>query len=136
MVPGGERAQRTAREAMSMEKVNLAEKLACFTEHWSPRIVGELNGQEVRLVKVQGEFLWHHHEGADEMFLVLQGRLAVQMPDRTVELEKGEFFIVPRGVEHRTAAKEEAHILIFAPTDTVNTGNVRNERTVEGPERV
>jgi mannose-6-phosphate isomerase-like protein (cupin superfamily) len=120
----------------TVEKVNLAAKLARFREHWSPRIVGELNGQEVRLVKVQGTFLWHHHEDADEMFLVLQGRLEVQMRDRTVELDEGEFFIVPRGVEHRTAAAEEAHILIFAPADTVNTGNVRNERTVEGPERL
>jgi len=121
---------------MTVEKVNLAAKLTRFHDHWSPRIVGELNGQEVRVVKVQGTFLWHHHEGADEMFLVLKGRLEVQLRDRTVDLEEGEFFIVPRGVEHRTAAKEEAHILIFAPSDTVNTGNVRNERTLEGPERL
>jgi quercetin dioxygenase-like cupin family protein len=121
---------------MSGEKVNLAEKLGTFHEHWSPRIVGELNGQEVRVVKVKGEFLWHHHDDADEMFLVLRGRLEVQMQDRTVELEEGEFFIVPRGVEHRTAARDEAHVLIFAPADTVNTGNVWNERTVEGLKRI
>jgi len=121
---------------MTTEKVNLAEKLSRFQEHWSPKVVGELNGQEVRLVKVQGEFIWHHHDGEDEMFLVVKGHLDVQMRDRTVHLDEGEFFIVPRGVEHRTAAKKEAHVLIFAPAESVNTGNVRNERTVEGPERL
>ena len=134
MVPGGERAQRPAREVVTVEKVNLAGKLAKFSEHWSPRIVGELNGQEVRLVKVQGEFIWHHHEDEDEMFLVLRGRLEVHLRDRTVELEEGEFFIVPRGVEHKPAAAAEAHVLVFEPVSTLNTGNVRDARTVDAPE--
>jgi len=114
-----------------MDKVNLAEKLSRFSEHWSPRIVGELNGQHVKLVKLQGEFVWHHHEDEDEMFLVLQGRLVMQLRDRDLVLDPGEFFIVPKGVEHRPVASEEVHVLLFEPAGTRNTGNVVNERTVE-----
>ena len=114
-----------------MDKVNLAEKLGSFAEHWQPRIVGELNGQHVKVAKLQGEFIWHHHDSEDELFLVLRGAMTIQLRDRDVHLGEGEFFIVPRGVEHRPVAAEEAHILLFEPAATLNTGNVRNERTYE-----
>jgi mannose-6-phosphate isomerase-like protein (cupin superfamily) len=119
-----------------MEKVNLARKLATFEEHWSPKIVGDLNGQHVKLAKLQGEFVWHHHEHEDELFLVLDGRLVIELRDGQVVLEPGEFFIVPRGVEHKPSAAEETHILLFEPKSTLNTGNVRDARTVEEPERI
>ncbi len=119
-----------------MEKVNLAEKLARFEERWSPRIVGELNGQHVKVVKLEGEFVWHHHADEDELFLVLRGRLAMHLRDRVVELGPGELLVVPRGVEHKPVALEETHVLLFEPASTVNTGNVRDERTVERPERI
>jgi mannose-6-phosphate isomerase-like protein (cupin superfamily) len=119
-----------------MNKVNLAEQLARFSEHWSPRVVGELNGQHVRLVKLQGEFVWHHHDHEDELFLVVRGRLAMHFRDRVVEVGEGEFVIVPRGVEHKPAAEHETHVLLFEPAATLNTGNVRNERTVEQLERL
>jgi len=107
-----------------MDKVSLAEKFRAFSEHWRPKIVGELNGQEVKLVKFQGQFVWHQHEAADELFLVWRGRMRVEFRDRSVELGPGEFVIVPRGVEHRTAADEEAEVLLFEPAATRNTGNV------------
>ncbi len=119
-----------------MEKVNLAEKLALFSEFWSPRIVGELNGQHVKLATLRGEFMWHHHEQEDELFLVLEGRLALHLADETVELGPGEFAIVPRGVEHKPEALPEARVLLLEPASTLNTGNVRNERTVADPERI
>ena len=119
-----------------VDKVNLAEKLRQFSEHWKPRIVGELNGQHVKLVKLQGEFVWHHHEREDELFLVLRGHLAIHLRDRTVELDEGEFFIVPRGVEHKPAADAEAHVLLLEPASTLNTGNVRNSLTVEAPDHL
>ncbi len=118
-----------------MHKVNLAQKLSLFTDHWSPKIVGELNGQHVKLVKLKGEFVWHQHAEEDELFLVLHGALALHFRDGIVELGEGEFFIVPRGVEHKPVAQEEAHVLLLEPASTVNTGNVRSERTVE-PERL
>jgi mannose-6-phosphate isomerase-like protein (cupin superfamily) len=118
------------------EKVNIAEKLARFQEHWSPRIVGELNGQHVKLVKFTGEFVWHHHEHEDELFLVVKGRFRMEFRDRQVWLEEGELLIVPRGVEHRPVAEEEAHVLLFEPASTLNTGNLRNERTVSQPDRI
>lgn len=121
---------------MHMEKVNLSEKLALFSEHWSPRIVGELNGQHVKLVKFQGPFTWHHHESEDELFLVVKGRFRMELRDGSVDLEEGEFFIVPRGVEHRPVADEEVHVLLFEPASTLNTGNVENERTVKEPQRI
>jgi mannose-6-phosphate isomerase-like protein (cupin superfamily) len=107
-----------------MNKVNLADKLALIHEHWRPKVVGALNGQEVKLVKFRGEFVWHHHEKEDELFLAIRGRFRVEFRDRVVELEPGEFLIVPRGVEHRTAADEEAEVLLFEPAATRNTGNV------------
>jgi mannose-6-phosphate isomerase-like protein (cupin superfamily) len=114
-----------------MNKVNLADKFARFTDQWSPKIVGELNGQQVKLVRFQGEFIWHHHDAEDEMFLVVDGRFRMEFRDRRVWLEKGEFLIVPRGVEHRPVADEEALVMLFEPGTTLNTGNVRNERTRE-----
>jgi mannose-6-phosphate isomerase-like protein (cupin superfamily) len=119
-----------------MEKINLAEKLGAFSEHWSPRIVGELNGQHVKLAKVQGEFVWHHHDAEDELFLVLKGRLDMHLDDRVVSIGEGELFIVPRGVEHKPVAMGETHVLLFEPAGTLNTGNVRNERTRDQLERL
>jgi mannose-6-phosphate isomerase-like protein (cupin superfamily) len=116
------------------EKVNLSDKLRLFTETWSPRIVGELNGQHVKIVKVEGEFIWHHHAQEDELFLVLSGQLSIHLRDRVVDLEEGEFFIVPRGVEHKPVAEAEAHVLVFEPASTLNTGNIRDVRTVDAPE--
>lgn len=114
--------------------VNLAAKLSSFEDYWSPKIVGELNGQAVKLVKLKGEFVWHAHEAEDELFLVLRGRLLIKQRDRDVALREGEFYIVPRGVEHKPVADEEVHVLLFEPQSTLNTGNVRNERTVHNPE--
>lgn len=108
----------------SMNKINIEEKFALFSEHWRPKVVGELNGQEVKLVKVQGEFPWHLHETEDEMFLVWKGRFRVEFRDRIVDMGPGECVIVPHGVEHRTAADEEAEVLIFEPAAVRNTGNV------------
>lgn len=119
-----------------MEKVNLKQKLQLFQEHWKPKIVGELNGQMVKLVKFQGPFVWHHHAQEDEMFLVVKGRFRMEFRDRELRLEEGEFLIVPRGVEHRPVAKEEAHVLLFEPPSVLNTGNVTNERTVQTLERI
>jgi len=119
-----------------MEKVNLAEKFSQITEYWKPYIAAELNGQMVKLDKLKGEFVWHHHEHEDELFLVVKGRLRIEFRDRHVWLEEGEFLMVPRGVEHRPVADEEAWILLFEPGSTLNTGNVVNERTLRELERV
>jgi mannose-6-phosphate isomerase-like protein (cupin superfamily) len=117
-------------------KVNLKAKLAGFDSHWDPKIVGELNGQQVKLVKFAGEFVWHAHADADEMFLVVFGAFEMQYRDRTVALEAGEFIIVPRGVEHCPRAAEEVHVLLFEPAGTVNTGDAGGDKTVFDPERV
>jgi mannose-6-phosphate isomerase-like protein (cupin superfamily) len=106
-----------------MDKVNLAEKLATFSEHWQPRTVAQLNENDVMVVKVQGEFIWHKHDDTDDFFLVLQGHLAIELRDRTVHLGPGELFVVPKGVEHRPVAKEEVHLLLIEPTGTPNTGD-------------
>ena len=119
-----------------MEKVNLAEKLALFSEHWTPKIVGELNGQQVKLAKLKGDFVWHHHEHEDELFLVLHGSMDLHLRDRVVHLEEGEFFIVEQGVEHMPVADEEAHVLLLEPASTLHTGNVRSDRTVDTPDRI
>ena len=119
-----------------MNKVNLMEKFALFDEHWSPKIVGELNGQHVKLVKFQGEFVWHHHDTEDELFLVVKGRFRMEFRDRDVWLEEGEFLIVPCGIEHRPVADEEVHVLLFEPTGTLNTGNAGGERTRVELERI
>jgi mannose-6-phosphate isomerase-like protein (cupin superfamily) len=118
-----------------VNKVNLQEKLALFSEHWSPRIVGELNGQQVKLAKLKGEFVWHHHEHEEELFLVIKGTLLMRLREGDVVIQEGEFFIVPRGVEHQPVAEDEVHVLLFEPATTLNTGNVRNERTVEHLQR-
>lgn len=119
-----------------MSKVNINEKLALFGEQWKPKIVGELNGQYVKLVKFQGPFVWHHHEDEDEMFLVVKGRFRMEFENHSEWIEEGEFIIVPRGVEHKPVAEEEAHVLLFEPASTLNTGNVENERTVPEPEKI
>jgi mannose-6-phosphate isomerase-like protein (cupin superfamily) len=119
-----------------MEKVNVAEKFAQIREYWKPYIVGELNGQLVKLDKLKGEFVWHRHENEDEMFLVMKGKLRIEFRDQHVQLEAGEFLVVPRGVEHRPVAEEEAQVLLFEPASTLNTGNVRNERTLEKLEKI
>jgi mannose-6-phosphate isomerase-like protein (cupin superfamily) len=117
-----------------VDKVILQQKFALFADHWNPRIVGELNGQHVKLVKFRGEFVWHKHDHEDELFLVVKGRFRMEFRDRHAWLEEGEFLIVPRGVEHRPVADEEVHVLLFEPVTTLNTGDVRDGRTVERPE--
>jgi mannose-6-phosphate isomerase-like protein (cupin superfamily) len=107
-----------------MDKVNLRDKLVLITEHWRPQVVGALNGQEVKLVKFQGEFVWHRHDAEDELFLGVDGTFRVEFRDRVVDIGPGEFLIVPRGVDHRTVAESEAHVLLFEPAATRNTGNV------------
>ncbi len=113
-----------------MEKVNLAHKFSLFEDHWSPKIAGEINDSYLKLVKFKGEFVWHHHEAEDELFLVVKGRFLVKLRDRDIWLEEGEFVIVPRGVEHKPIAEEEALVLLLEPKSTLNTGNVRDEKTV------
>ena len=119
-----------------MEKINLREKLARVTTHWEPRVVAELNGQQVKLVKFLGEFVWHHHEREDEMFLVLEGEFNLQFRDREVRLTAGEFIVIPRGVEHRPVAEREVSVLLFEPATTLNTGNVDSDRTRRDLERI
>ncbi len=119
-----------------MEKVNLAQKLGQFSESWQPRIVAELNGQHVKLVRFKGPFVWHHHDNEDELFLVVKGRFRMELRDRVIPLEAGEFLVVPRGVEHRPVADEDCEVMLFEPASTLNTGNVRNERTLERLERI
>jgi mannose-6-phosphate isomerase-like protein (cupin superfamily) len=123
-------------EVFSMEKLNIQQKLSQFQDYWSPKIVGELNGQQVKLVKFRGEFVWHHHENEDELFLVVKGRFRMDFHDRQVWLDEGELLIVPRGVEHRPVAPEEVHVLLFEPASTQNTGNVTDELTVREPDRI
>ena len=119
-----------------MEKVNIAEKLSLNDDHYVPRIVGELNGQYVKVVKFLGPFVWHHHENEDEMFLVVRGNLRMELRDRVIDLGPGEFLIVPRGVAHRPVADEEVHVVLFEPASTLNTGDTRNQRTLEQLERI
>lgn len=112
-----------------MEKVNIAQKFSLFQEFWSPRIAGELNASYVKLAKIKGKFIWHHHEVEDELFLVLKGTLLIKLRDQEFLLEEGEFMIIPKGVEHLPIAKKEVHLLLIEPKSTVNTGNVQNEWT-------
>jgi mannose-6-phosphate isomerase-like protein (cupin superfamily) len=119
-----------------MEKVNLTEKFSLFKEHWSPKIVGELNGQMVKLVKFKGPFVWHHHDHEDELFYVMNGSFEMEFANETVTIQRGEFIIVPRGIEHRPNAKEECEVMLFEPGTTLNTGNVENERTRKQLERL
>lgn len=119
-----------------MEKVNLSEKLASFSDHWNPRIVGEVNHTQIKLAKLKGEFDWHFHETEDEMFLVVKGSLLIRFRDREVTLQEGEFCIVPKGVEHQPVATEEVQVMLIEPNTTLNTGNVQSERTRANLERI
>ena len=119
-----------------MEKVNITEKLSQFADHWNPRVVGELNGQQVKAVKLKGEFIWHHHDNEDELFLVIKGILKMEFRDRTEIIKPGEFIIVHRGIEHKPVADEEVEILLFEPATTLNTGNIENERTKRYLEKI
>jgi mannose-6-phosphate isomerase-like protein (cupin superfamily) len=119
-----------------MHKINLAEKFRLFDDYWSPKIVGEINDAYVKLAKFKGEFMWHSHANEDELFLVLKGRLRIKFRDGEVQLEAGEFTIVPRGIEHLPIAEDEAHVLLLEPKSTLNTGNVSDDRTVENPRRI
>lgn len=119
-----------------MEAINLEQKLSMVKDHWNPKIIGELNDSYVKVVKLKGEFVWHHHDEEDELFLVVKGRLLMRFRDGNVTVSAGEFIIVPRGVEHLPVAQEEVHLVLFEPKTTLNTGNVRNERTVQELEHI
>lgn len=119
-----------------MEKVNIAEKFSRFNDHWNPRIIGELNGQQVKAAKLKGEFFFHQHEHEDEMFLIVKGTLKMEFRDHTEIIKPGEFIIVPRGVEHKPVADEEVELLLFEPASTLNTGNIENERTKKHLEKI
>lgn len=119
-----------------MQKINLARAFASFTDTWSPRVAGSVNGMEVKLAKFSGEFVWHHHEVEDELFLVVSGRLRMRLRDGDIVVRPGEFLVVPHGVEHCPVAEEDCEVLLLEPATTVNTGNVRNERTVTELSRV
>ncbi len=119
-----------------MDKITLLDKFDLIHDHWRPRVVGELNGQHVRISKVLGEFIWHRHDDADELFFVVRGSLTIRLRDREVVLNEGDLFIVPRGVEHQPVAEREAWLMLFEPAETLNTGEQRNERTIERLERI
>jgi len=123
-------------DTSTIKKINLAEKFGSFQDHWSPKVVGELNDSLVKLVKLEGEFVWHHHETEDELFLVIKGSLLIRLRDRDIRVEEGEFVIIPHGVEHLPVADEEVQILLLEPATTLNTGDVNNERTVAELERI
>jgi mannose-6-phosphate isomerase-like protein (cupin superfamily) len=119
-----------------MNVVDLKEKFSLFNEFWSPKIAGELNGQYVKLAKLKGEFIWHHHEHEDELFMVVKGKLTIKLKDQNIELNEGQFFIIPRGVEHLPVAEEECHVMLFEPKSVINTGDKKNEKTVEKLETI
>ena len=119
---------------MAIDKINIAQKLALFTDYWNPRIAGELNGQHIKLAKFKGEFVWHKHENEDEMFLVIKGGFTMELRDKTIDIKEGELIIIPKGTEHRPVAKDEVHIMLFEPVSTLNTGNVQNELTKDSLE--
>lgn len=119
-----------------MEKININDKLSLFTDHWNPKIVGELNGQHVKLVKFQGEFVWHKHDNEDEMFYVLKGEFRMEFRDKTIELKENEFLIVPKSIEHRPVAEMEVAVLLFEPFSTLNTGDKKGKLTKEKLERI
>ena len=112
-----------------MEKINLDQKFSLFSDHWNPRIIGELNGQHVKVAKLKGEFVWHQHEDEDELFYVVKGKLRMEFRDKSIDLLPGELLIVPKGTEHKPVADEEVHVILFEPASTLNTGNIENERT-------
>ena len=119
-----------------MEKVNVREKFNLFEDRWSPKVIGEVNDSYVKAVKLKGEFVWHHHDDEDELFLVVKGSMVIRLRDRDIRLEEGEFVVIPRGVEHMPVAEEEAHVLLLEPKSTLNTGNVTSERTVAELQRI
>lgn len=119
-----------------MDKINIQDKLSCFSDCWKPKIVGELNGQYVKLAKLKGEFIWHKHDNEDELFLVIDGILKIEFRDKTIELKKGEFLIVPKGIEHKPIADKEVSIMLFEPVTTLNTGNISNEMTIKNLEKI
>jgi len=119
-----------------MNIVDLNEKFSLFDEYWEPKIAGELNGQYVKLAKLKGAFVWHHHENEDELFMVIKGQLTIKFKDRQITLNEGQFYIIPRGVEHLPVAEEECHVMLFEPKTVLNTGNTKNEKTVEKLETI
>ncbi len=119
-----------------LNKVNLAEKFSLFDGHWEPKIVGELNNQYIKLAKLKGEFVWHYHENEDEFFMVIKGHLTIKLRNEDIELDEGEFCIIPRGVEHMPVADKEVHVMMFEPKSTVNTGSAESDKTVTDPERI
>ncbi len=119
-----------------MEVINLNEKFGKFSDHFSPKIIAELNGQQVKLGKFKGEFVWHKHDSEDEMFLVIKGKFFMDLRDRTMEINAGEMIVIPRGTEHRPRSEEEVHVMLFEPAGTLNTGDVQNELTKNNPERI
>lgn len=119
-----------------MEKVNLKEKFALFSDYWSPKIAGELNGQQVKLVKFKGPFTWHHHEHEDELFFVVKGSFDMHLRHKIITVNEGEFIIIPKGTEHKPVAQEEVEIMLFEPATTLNTGNVKNEMTKKNLRRI
>ena len=121
---------------MSIEKSNIQQKLSLFTDHWNPRIVGELNGQHVKLGKFKGEFIWHKHDNEDEMFLVIKGSFNMELRDKTITMNEGDFIIIPKGVEHRPVAEQEVHVMLFEPATTLNTGDKRTEMTKDKLEKI
>ena len=123
-------------ERIGMEKVNIADKLSLNNDFWAPRIIGELNGQYVKVVKFKGHYDWHHHENEDEMFLVVKGSFRLELRDRSIELHEGEFIIVPQGIDHKPVAEDEVHVMLFEPASTLNTGNVKTDKTLEKLERI
>lgn len=121
---------------MEITKTNIAEKLALFSDHWNPRIIGELNGQAVKLAKLKGEFVWHKHDNEDELFMVVKGEFTMQLRDKDILLKEGDMIIIPRGVEHRPVADKEVSVLLFEPLTTLNTGNVECDLTRHDPDRL
>jgi mannose-6-phosphate isomerase-like protein (cupin superfamily) len=121
---------------MNISVVNLHGKLNTFSEYWSPKIIGNLNGQHVKIAKVKGDFVMHTHEAEDELFYVVKGSLFIELEDQTLEIREGEFVIIPKGTAHKPYAPEEVHLLLFEPASTLNTGNIRNEFTVEDPDMI
>lgn len=121
---------------MKIEKVNIQEKLTKVNDYWNPRVIGELNGQQVKVTKLKGEFVWHKHDSEDEMFFIIKGELEMQLRDGSINIKPGEFIIIPKGMEHRPVARDEVHLILFEPASTLNTGNVRNDFTKEKLERI
>jgi len=119
-----------------MNKVNLVNKFSLFDGYWEPKIAGELNNQYVKLAKLKGEFVWHHHENEDEFFMVIKGHLTIKLRDENIELNEGEFYIIPKGMEHMPVAENEVHVLMFEPKSTVNTGSAESDKTISNLERI